>query len=158
LAVEGYIYYTTGHNTNRQTQFSNGVGCSLHFQFPKFASCILYPFGTLIFCNSIALLLYLFDTLPFIQSTPQKKRGRPHTNQTKFCTGGRLFIGNYPPYIIPPKIPRHNFAIYRYIFRHITGQNKTPFLSIFIVLYLEFIVFSFFRRHISPVRLLMFAG
>jgi hypothetical protein len=86
-----------------------------------------------------------------------KERRRPRTNGTKFCAGGCLFNGNYPPYIDRPKIPRHNFAIYRYIFRHITGQKKTPNLSIFIVLYLEFIVFSFFRRHNSPVRLLLFA-
>jgi hypothetical protein len=93
-----------------------------------------------------------------MQSTTKKKRGRPHTSQTKFCTGGRLFALNYPPHIDRPKIPRHNFAIYRYFFRHITGQKKTPFLSIFIVLYLEFIVFSFFRRHNSPFRLLLFAS
>lgn len=95
----------------------------------------------------------------YLSCSPRHKRKEDDHTQTKqsFARAGDCL-----PWIIRPKITRITYpaaihTIYRYIFRHITVQKKTPFLPIFIVLYLEFVVFSFFRRHISPFRRLIFA-
>ena len=136
LFFEGYIYRATGHATDEQMGFFDGVGSVLRFQIPKFDPCLLYPYDTLILAHIIVLLLYHFDTLSPHTVTPQRKEGDHTQTKGNILQGGRLFALNYPPHINPPNIPRHNFPINRYFFQNIIGQKKTPFLSIFIVLYL----------------------